>query len=512
MWSVMNLVLSGKASSSDSAGSTGVFLSSSSPDAAVRLIALKEILADGALLLSNPAFVHDTVLARLAEPDLAIAQVILAKKTIDIVHRILSAEEILQAVEQVVRSKEASKSDELLSVELAYLAEAFVESFPAHQEQVLVRFFWGRLIGGKVNSGERMVGWNALKESALTKQHPWLYRVGMALPGTSTEAEITESNQSIVESIASNIQGLVMEQRVLAYDFLIKGITIDETESFDTDSVSIYDASGRLCSLLVLAQIFAHLPPLDSLPSEGERIGLVERVFAALKVERLGLDTFATNVLLSTMNEENRKDALGQQIYLRTLAAKTLRIARGNLIALATRSIRMVTGSTFSWLAVEVKSPIVEYRNVVHLVYRCAHTGTTKGAKSLAASMLSAIYLLSILNDTLPFLVSIFTSPSTTTDLKLVTLQETKAFIEAQGTATSAVDFQMVLPALLVALHDGDRRVREEVMNVVEVMKRGLAKSAATVYARGSFYSQEKGKFSPFSSLLGNPPDCVCEE
>ena len=133
----------------------GIVLSNASPDPAVRVVALKELLAATELHTANPAFVHESLLARLSEPVVEVAQAVLDIQTLDIVNASLSADEILAALEGVLASPKLD--DKLFDVVLPYLAGPFLVAHPDKTDEVVESIFWNRILSRKGAAKERAV-------------------------------------------------------------------------------------------------------------------------------------------------------------------------------------------------------------------------------------------------------------------------------------------------------------------------------------------------------------------
>ena len=81
-------------------------------------------------------------------------------------------------------------------------------------------------------------------------------------------------------------------------------------------------------------------------------------------------------------------------------------------------------------------------------------------------------------------------------------LKHAAAFIEAHFSSQRFVDFQTVLPAILVAVQYEDRRLREAAMDCIAALVRlGQAKNAIAVYAFDAIYGASSGIFFHYSAL-----------
>lgn len=102
-------------------------------------------------------------------------------------------------------------------------------------------------------------------------------------------------------------------------------------------------------------------------------------------------------------------------------------------------------------------------------------------------------------SDTILFLAGIWTSSSFSTHNKAnvvgyVALRHASAFLRAHVDGDSVVDFQTVLPSLLVALQSIDRQIRSAAMDCINVLaKVDEGKKPTLIYAYDQVYSNASG-------------------
>jgi U3 small nucleolar RNA-associated protein 10 len=123
-------------------------------------------------------------------------------------------------------------------------------------------------------------------------------------------------------------------------------------------------------------------------------------------------------------------------------------------------------------------------------VYTMANA--TESLALLSTNFLRALFI-TLADDTLAFLAGIWlTTPQD--EVAHAALCHAVAFFAAHGGMESPVDFQTVLPALLVALESSNKNVREAAAECVVLMSRMAgAKKAASVYAIDSIYGSSSG-------------------
>lgn len=502
LWTLMNAVLGGGIVSSSEP--SGMFLSSSSPDVAVRVLALQDLFKSASdIVEDNPTFVHDTLLARIAEPIAEVVEVVLANKTLSTVHTALSGSEIFSSLVSVLSAPKLNPA--VLDVVLPYLAGPFISAHPDFIDAVVEEVFWGRLLSGKNATEERIAGFKALKGSKLEASHAWLKSVGAAfqvgLEEDGTLKNGAQANATVVDTIAKNLAALPSKEFEVAIEFLLSQIEVEATELL-ADEPSTVKASSELLALLVSAQLAGKM-------DKSHRLTFVVGIFDSLKAAQQGLDAFTGTQAELILDEKTGALAplVAQAIFARPQTNKTLRRARAALLISSIASVQHAKSASWIWLAspsTEADDTTSTYRSLITTIYRFAHTGTTLGASSLSTSLLRSLFTSLVTDDVLSFLASIWSSPSTPSALKSIALKDAKTFVQVQASPElkKPTDWQVVVPSVVVALMDKDKKVRSEAIGLLEVVQSTLPKITAHVYGRDKFYGASSGAFTPLSLLV----------
>ena len=121
-------------------------------------------------------------------------------------------------------------------------------------------------------------------------------------------------------------------------------------------------------------------------------------------------------------------------------------------------------------------------------------TSSSPSLSVIPASLLRAQFI-HLADDALTFLVGVWLSEDDAR-LRRIALSHAFAFVAAHEATETIIDFQTVLPALLVALGDPDRGVRHEASECVQLITRlSKAKQASGVYAFDAIYEKSAGRF-----------------
>lgn len=463
-----------------SKSASALVLSASAPDVALRVQALRDVVenAESIDAQGNSGFVHDTLVARLSEPEADIAEVLFETDALDVLHKFVTADDVLAAVTPALQSK---REKYLYSV-LSYLAGPYVAAFPQQADAVVQGVFWPRLLATKADARQHVVAMSALKASHLEKSHAWLKGLGVAAT-TQQDLVTADTSGRIAEIVAKNMASCGATQHDELERFLLARIASDD----------------KLAAVIALR--------LASKMERARRVTFASGVLRSLRVARRGLDAIAAadgdglRQLVSSENSGTLSSALEQALYSRSADADTSRQLQGALFVGALKSVHPVAGASWSWL-----SPAVDfeeasaYGTLCREVYDIAHSHHgSSGAVALSNGLLEVLFSSLVTDDAIAFLAATYTASVVPTHLRLAALRDTSAFIEVLAGATAqskgkVVDWQVIIPSLVVALSDpsDDKRVRVEALKALDAARRSLlAGSAAkvgTVYGRDRFY------------------------
>lgn len=482
----MNAVLGGEALSSDHAGAAALVISASAPDVAIRVSALRDVLknADAIVEQGNGAFVHDTLVARLAESEKDVAAVLFAKENHAVLEAHVSPDELLAAVTPAV----ASQKEEYLAAALPYLAGRFVQQHPSHADAVVKSIFWPRLLVAKADPRTRVAVYKALKGSELEKTHVWLKGVSAALP-LSVEAVSPQAADKVVEVLAKNMAGAASDVVDAAIAFLLSQLASAQGEQL---------ALAHLVALRLAGKV-----------EKSRRVPFAVAVIDAVKMQQNGLDGLVSAspehaaTLLDVSNSSVVAAAVQNAAFAKPAAEKTQQHLRAALVVGALKAVHPLKEASWTWLAPSPAPAEAAYRDLCLAAYRVAHAHSASPASNaLAASLLETLFGALVTDDALAFLASMYAAPAraVSVELRLAALRDAAVFVEVLATATAApkgklVDWQVVIPSLVVALADGDKRLRVEALKVLEAVRHTLspAKSASAakvgvVHGRDKFY------------------------
>ncbi|GAA5959351.1 hypothetical protein JCM21900_000701 [Sporobolomyces salmonicolor] len=470
----MNAVLGGSSLSTDA--SSALVLSAASPDVAIRVSALKDVLKNANEIKANgnEGFVRDTLIARLSETDSEVAGVVLAPEHRAILEQTLEAEEIVQALQTPISTGDV----DYLSIVLPYLAGPFIATNPQLADKLVKTVFWPRLLATKSSAKATPAVYAALEGSALEKAHPWLKSVSAAW-----SSDAVETNDKAVDTLARNFAALMSEQVDDAIAFLLEELAAPEPSSL---------------ALLVALRFAGKV-------EKTRRVDFALAVLRALNVDQHGLNALAGAQPETYLDDAGSLDAsLQKALAVHPIVAKTSRQLRAAVVVGVLKAVHPLKEASWTWLSASTADAdsIIAYRSLCTLVYRLAHTNsTTAGSAALATALLSTLFTSLVADDVLAFFAALYSSTSTPLELRLSALRDSAVFVEVLSAASEkkAVDWQIVAPSVVVAIADGEKKVRVEALKVLEKIRDvAIAKEGVKV---GSVYGREKFYGSMSTSL-----------
>ncbi|GAA6009387.1 snoRNA-binding rRNA-processing protein UTP10 [Rhodotorula paludigena] len=483
----MNAVLGGEALSTDMRA-VSLVLSASAPDVAIRVSALRDMLqnVDDIVAQGNEQFVRDTLRARLAEPEKDVAAVLFAKDAQVTLEAHVPAEELLAVLQPAL---DAGK-DDYLAIALPYLVTRFVQHAPEQADALVKRVVWPRLLIAKSDRKVRVAAFKALKGSHLEKVHAWLKGLGAVLP-QATDAVDSAHADKVVETLAKNMAGATADVVDDAIAFLLEQITTGKGEQA---------ALAYLVALRFVGKV-----------EKTRRVAFVGAVLEALKVQQTGLDPLvAANpdkvvTLVAADNAGVVAPPVQRAVFEKPTAEATHQLVRGALLVGSLKAVHPSKEANWMWLVPSNSASDAAYCDLCAAVYALAHAHAASPASTaIATSLLEILFGGLVADDALAFLAWLHTADSrlVSVDLRLAALRDAAVFVQVFAQATAApkgklVDWQVIVPSLIVALADADKRIRVEAVKALEQVRTTLAplvgggKSAAkvgSVYGRDKFY------------------------
>ncbi|KAJ8482003.1 hypothetical protein ONZ51_g5640 [Trametes cubensis] len=249
------------------------------------------------------------------------------------------------------------------------------------------------------------------------------------------------------------------------------------------------DSHARALTYLVIRALLSRV-------GGEQRVEVAHRALQALKLETLeGMGDFMHGVddVASFLNDTS----VGTAVVVKPSSANTLHRLQVALLSVLP-SIPRPSGAPLDWVhlpSLESPDASARYVQLLRDVYRLSNSSARLAL--LSTYILRALFV-SLGDDALAFLAGVWLSASRDSHSKLqeeqshiqyAALRHAGAFLEAHVVTERTVDFQTVLPAMLVTLQSRDSSVRSAAIKCLAVVvKIASAKEADSVYAFDAIY------------------------
>ncbi|KAI0651200.1 hypothetical protein C8Q79DRAFT_1004507 [Trametes meyenii] len=257
-----------------------------------------------------------------------------------------------------------------------------------------------------------------------------------------------------------------------------------------------------------------------------QRVEIARRVLEAMQLETLeGMGDFMRGVddVSSFLDDAS----VGTAVVLKPSSHNTLHRLQVALLSVLPNILRP-NNARLDWLAdytltsASSDNQGARYVRLLRDVYRLSNSSAHLAL--LSTHLLRALFA-NLGDDALAFLAGVWLAASTDPHSKLqdeqshiqyAALRHAGAFLEAHIVTQRVVDFQTVLPAMLVMLQTPDASVREAAIKCIAVViKIAFEKAAESVYAFDAIYGSESAKlqyidwadFQKYARAIGETRD-----
>lgn len=122
-------------------------------------------------------------------------------------------------------------------------------------------------------------------------------------------------------------------------------------------------------------------------------------------------------------------------------------------------------------------------------VYTLANASTS--VPRLTVNLLQGLFD-ALKEDALAFLAGIWTAPKSSGDSNIVALRHASAFLQAHIAEEDGIDFQTILPSLIVAVQSSDQTQREAALTCIAQLRQLAEGKFSAVYKFDVVYGQSQ--------------------
>ncbi|EPQ25933.1 uncharacterized protein PFL1_06607 [Pseudozyma flocculosa PF-1] len=519
VWQVVQSVMSVEAGTSpeDAAnGQTGagdasdtnvLWLAIHSADAGQRNLALGQLLDDVAAgkVSATDTMVRDALQSRIQDSSDEVLETLYSKP-----QSLLDAVDGTTLLEAIVQALDNGNGSGDLAHHLRFLLAHFLGAHPELAGQVIQNAVWPRLLWTSAGRTAAQTAVKVIAEVALDDSTlAGALLAGAARAGRSAASiEPAEANELVVAQLASQIVAIQDEkQRQTWINFLFAQASV--ATGPDVDAVAaLRRRPSQLLASLVLIRIlslvdenrFQRLASRAVTHIANPVLAVPEAGGGSSKTKKTGDEAEASDAAAATPASSSAAASRGSvsadlhaAVYRATLAPQTMRKLAGELLQ------QVVLGLRVPKLSAILPAKDTTAVGLLSSLYATANTPSTGAA--LSKLLLQTLFV-RLRDSVLPFLANVWTHASTASvTVRLAALRHASAYLQAFAAEGMARDFQVIVPALLIALADTEASIRmaalaclEDVLAIASASSPSSTKKQVEVFGYDAIYGEGASK------------------
>ncbi|KLO17716.1 hypothetical protein SCHPADRAFT_845947 [Schizopora paradoxa] len=464
-------------------GANDVMLAAADADPSVRCAAtrsvIQRIIGDD-LTETELLSLQDSVRARLLDVYPSVLQVIYEEEKMA-VSLFTQSPDLLSSICTFLTSQPPSRA--LLRTHLHFFSNALYNAQPDFGLKVILSLIFHFALLSKPRQKTAASVWEIVCGSSLSK-HAILKDVSEIVepvfaPGdgkSSLEAEEMASiNAALITRLAENVKASD------CFDIIVEWIS----ESISPGASSVpNDSHLRLGSLLVGGTLVSNLTGNHQIQTSRKLLEVLSK--------SAELNGFEGDSAQEEFSEGAFEDDLFKNVVLKPNSRTTLQKAQLRLIARISSAKQPHANEQVNWFCGSVNANPSSPDAYVMLMRDVFATINALRSPAFVSHTNKKLYE-NIGSKVLLFFAGLWTStaPRITSVTKYVALKHALAFLQAQQSAEVHVDFQVIIPSLICALQDPEKRVRAAAMACLSLLGSSLGgPKTSDVYAFDSVYGK----------------------
>ncbi|KAF7307826.1 U3 small nucleolar RNA-associated protein 10 [Mycena kentingensis (nom. inval.)] len=433
----------------------GSIVNSLSADEHVRVAAVAE------LLNAEPdEHIQAALLARIQDTSLPVLTALYANTS-----SLLSvaAADPSAYLDSLSAALQAKPKRQLLRMHMEFLVQLGGASV---QADVFHKILFPFLLFSKTRQHSAEIVWNAIASAAPSMSYELLKGCCEA-KNAAEEAQDTDEgkmervNQAVAAKLAENI--IASDQFSAHLNAFIR-------------KIQDADPHTRVFALLIVRELVERL--------EGDhQIDAASQALEAINIQTL------PEVDENKLKDQNVEDFLSRANLHRLVVHKATSQSTTNWLQISLLSliptIPRPSGVILDWFVDSADTDT--YIRIQRAVYISANS--TARLPHVTIALLSALFI-NLKDDALAFLAGLCATVNDST-ISAIALRHAKAFFAAHEAEEDGVDFQTILPSLVVSLGHADAAVRVAASECIEVLLKLSAQKFSTVYAFDAIYGNE---------------------
>ncbi|TFK37695.1 hypothetical protein BDQ12DRAFT_685121 [Crucibulum laeve] len=477
-------VTPGKSKPAASQKDVDLILASSSADAKVRAIAVKDLIAlngkENSKETSDFAAIRSALVARALDSSIEVLEALYEQPSAITSILLEDDKTYINHLAQTLSSAGAKPKRAVVRIHLAYLASHFCPAASAMIiDDVVHKILFPFLLFSKPRQHTAEQVWEIIESTpAPFASHEWLAGC----------AGVVKAEREKVMDVVDKMSALngVLSTRI-AQNIIISN---DYKTHFSTlvSKLKSTNPHSRALGYLIARSLLSQL-------SGEHQINTAHQVLKAMDLDSIsGIEdaSLEKDGLLDAVDDESSSSS----IVLKPNSQTTLHRLQISIVA-SIANIPRPSDFPLDWLS-DLNTPssddrLCHYIGLMRAVYSLANESSLP---VLSTGLLQALFI-SLKDDALAFLAGIWSGSSTDekyNDVRHIALLHAAAFLEAHVLENDGMDFQTILPSLLIALQSEDSRIRQVAMECVSRLRILTERKLSNVYRFDIIYGQNERK------------------
>ncbi|KAF9553866.1 hypothetical protein CPC08DRAFT_672807 [Agrocybe pediades] len=476
----------GQVSSSSEQG-TGVMLASADADSRVRVAAVKDLTASlvGKDLkdISDLDSIRGILSTRLQDTSTTVLEALYSNPFV--ITPIFASDPSLYISNlSLAIDSQAKTKRNVLRLHFSYLTQSFWAAVDSSvQEQVFHQIIFPFLLFSKPRQKTAELVWDSIDEhiewiqgcAALVKQAP--------AEGTDPVDHMNQVNYEVADKIAGkSLASLTSTALIFPPDNIVKSSKSSEHIKLVIEKLGDSRPHVKLMGYLIAPKIVRKLsgaPQVDVALQFMEAMGLTD--LPAID------DLSQEHLALASADDRS----LGKYIITKPSSRTSCNWLQISLLAQICR-IPRPADLLLDWLA-SIASGTTDvaqrYVNLIRSIYRLANASAS--VPVLATTLLQILFA-SLKGDSLAFLAGLWSNGDAGDSPDSISLLHAAAFLEAHIQENDGVDFQTIIPALLVALQSTDARTCQGAIECLARIRLLSERKLSSVYRFDTIYGENE--------------------
>ncbi|KAJ8454332.1 hypothetical protein ONZ45_g19349 [Pleurotus djamor] len=440
-------------------------------------------------------FIHNALLLRLLDSEASVIEVLYSKPAVIIPVILANFSTYLSTLTAAICTEDpGSKSKPkrtLIRLHLAFAASNLCPSAKdsAVTEKIFHALFVPFLLYSKPRQRTTESVWEILDQSKSDGKDEWMLWKYEWLSGS---LDIWEAGKDVGKDAEQ--QDTMSALNLALANKISESIMISNRFEDHLDMLTTH-----MCSANPHVRVLAHLLSRSLLARlSGEHLFIA----ASKIIKGMDIDDPIENAWygIDKPTETISDDAIGRALFAKPSSQNTLRLLQISILALLATAPRPVNATVDWFNSAPVTSGDTRGQRYVEHIHSIYHLANLYVPVAFTIHILSLLFI-NLDEQSLAFLASIWLlEPALGADkdrynqLRLAALRHGAAFLEAHQDDPSPVDFQTILPSLLIATQSSNLNVRRAAVDCIIVLSKSTARPFTSIYAMDWIYGKETDK------------------